>query len=96
VRSEVRAEITKRFRKFQLGLYYESTRLPEFGPFAVENRKSVAKGEAKAETLTVSLYADLWKEKGNVVHGCGRRNENGYRPSAPASIVARNASGAGR
>ena len=46
------AELTERFRKFQLELHPEKTRLLEFGPYAVGNRKK--HGEGKPETQTVA------------------------------------------
>jgi RNA-directed DNA polymerase len=44
-----RVELEERFRKFQLELHPEKTRLLEFGPFAAANRKR--RGEGKPETF---------------------------------------------
>ena len=43
------AELEERFRKFQLELHPEKTRLLEFGPFAISNRQR--RGEGKPETF---------------------------------------------
>jgi len=43
------AELTERFRKFALERHPEKTRLREFGPFAVANRKR--RGEGRPETF---------------------------------------------
>ena len=59
------AELTERFRKFQLELHPEKTRLLEFGPFAVENRKK--RGEGKPETFNFLGFT----------HICGRKRSNG-------------------
>jgi RNA-directed DNA polymerase len=59
------AELTERFRKFQLELHPEKTRLWEFGPFAVENRKK--RGEGKPETFHFLGFT----------HICGRKRSNG-------------------
>lgn len=59
------AELTERFRKFQLELHPEKTRLLEFGPFAVENRKK--RGEGKPETFNFLGFT----------HICGTKRSNG-------------------
>jgi group II intron reverse transcriptase/maturase len=59
------AELTERFRKFQLELHPEKTRLLEFGPFAVENREK--RGEGKPETFNFLGFT----------HICGRKRSNG-------------------
>ncbi len=59
------AELTERFRKFALGLHPEKTRLLEFGPFAVANRKR--RGEGKPETFNFL----------GLTHICARKRSNG-------------------
>jgi RNA-directed DNA polymerase len=59
------AELTERFRKFALGLHPEKTRLLEFGPFAVANRKR--RGEGKPETFNFLGFT----------HICARKRSNG-------------------
>jgi group II intron reverse transcriptase/maturase len=44
-----RAELEERFRKFNLELHPDKTRLLEFGPFAADNRRR--RGEGKPETF---------------------------------------------
>ena len=56
---------TERFRKFQLELHPEKTRLLEFGPFAVSNRKR--RGEGKPETFNFLGFT----------HICVRKRSNG-------------------
>src|ERR1700683_4942258 len=46
---QFRAELTARMQKFHLELHPEKTRLLEFGPYAIDNRKR--RGEGKPETL---------------------------------------------
>jgi RNA-directed DNA polymerase len=46
---QFRAELSERMRKFNLELHPEKTRLLEFGPYAIENRKR--RGEGKPETF---------------------------------------------
>ena len=41
---QFRAELTERMRKFNLELHPEKTRLLEFGPYAIHNRKGAEKG----------------------------------------------------
>jgi RNA-directed DNA polymerase len=53
------AELTERFGKFALELYPEKTRLLEFGPFAVANRKR--RGEGKPETFNFLGFSVLQK-----------------------------------
>jgi RNA-directed DNA polymerase len=59
------AELTERFRKFALELHPEKTRLLEFGPFAVANRKW--RGEGKPETFNFLGFT----------HICGKKRSNG-------------------
>jgi hypothetical protein len=60
-----RAELEERFRKFNLELHPEKTRLLEFGPFAVENRRQ--RGEGKSETFDFLGFT----------HICVRKRSNG-------------------
>jgi group II intron reverse transcriptase/maturase len=59
------AELIVRMRKFSLELHPEKTRLLEFGPFAVENRKK--RGEGKPETFNFLGFT----------HICGKKRSNG-------------------
>jgi RNA-directed DNA polymerase len=59
------AELTQRFRKFALELHPEKTRLLEFGPLAVANRKR--RGEGKPETFNFLGFT----------HICGKKRSNG-------------------
>jgi hypothetical protein len=59
------AELTERFRKFALELHPDKTRLLEFGPFAVANRKR--RGEGKPETFNFLGFT----------HICGTKRSNG-------------------
>jgi group II intron reverse transcriptase/maturase len=59
------AELTERFRKFQLELHPEKTRLLEFGRYAVNNRKK--RGEGKPETFNYLGFT----------HICGTKRSNG-------------------
>ena len=61
-----RAELAERFRKFQLELHPDKTRLLEFGPFAVRDRKR--RGEGKPETFDFLGFT----------HICGKKRSNGY------------------
>ncbi len=58
-------ELTERFRKFQLELHPEKTRLLEFGRFAAENRK--AQGQGKPETFDFLGFTHIcgktWKTR---------------------------------
>jgi RNA-directed DNA polymerase len=58
-------ELTERFRKFQLELHPQKTRLLEFGPLAEENRKK--RGEGKPETFNFLGFT----------HICGKKRSNG-------------------
>jgi hypothetical protein len=60
------AELTERLRKFQLELHPDKTRLLEFGPFAVANRKE--RGKGKPETFDFLGFT----------HICGKKRSNGY------------------
>ncbi len=59
------AELEERFRKFQLELHPEKTRLLEFGPFAISNRQR--RGEGKPETFNFLGFT----------HICVRKRSNG-------------------
>src|SRR6516162_3478385 len=59
------AELRERFRKFALELHPDKTRLLEFGPFAVANRKR--RGEGKPETFNFLGFT----------HICGKKRSNG-------------------
>jgi RNA-directed DNA polymerase len=59
------AELTERFRKFQLELHPEKTRLLEFGPYAAASRKK--RGAGKPETFNFLGFT----------HICGRKRSNG-------------------
>jgi hypothetical protein len=56
-----RAELTERMRKFNLELHPEKTRLLEFGPFAIENRKR--RGEGKPETFNFLGFTHICVKK---------------------------------
>jgi RNA-directed DNA polymerase len=58
-------ELAERFRKFQLELHPQKTRLLEFGPFAAENR--VRRGQGKPETFDFLGFT----------HVCGKKRSNG-------------------
>ena len=60
-----RAELEERFRKFQLELHPQKTRLLEFGPFAISNRQR--RGEGKPETFNFLGFT----------HICVRKRSNG-------------------
>ena len=55
------AELTERMRKFNLELHPEKTRLLEFGPFAIENRKR--RGEGKPETFNFLGFTHICVKK---------------------------------
>lgn len=59
------AELAERFRKFHLELHPEKTRLLEFGPYAVENRKK--RGLGKPDTFNFLGFT----------HICGKKRSNG-------------------
>ncbi len=56
-----RAELEERFRKFQLELHPEKTRLLEFGPFAIHNRQR--RGEGKPETFNFLGFTHICVKK---------------------------------
>jgi RNA-directed DNA polymerase len=58
-------ELTERMLKFDLQLHPEKTRLLEFGPFAVKNRKQ--RGEGRPETFNFLGFT----------HICGKKRGNG-------------------
>src|SRR5258707_1248187 len=55
------AELTERFRKFQLELHPEKTRLLEFGPFAIDQRQW--RGEGKPETFNFLGFTHICVKK---------------------------------
>jgi len=55
------AELEERFRKFNLELHPEKTRLLEFGPFAADNRRK--RGEAKPETFDFLGFTHICVKK---------------------------------
>jgi group II intron reverse transcriptase/maturase len=59
------AELAERFRKFNLELHPDKTRLLEFGSFAAQNRKR--RGEGKPETFDFLGFT----------HICGKKRSNG-------------------
>ena len=59
------AELAERFRKFDLELHPEKTRLLEFGPYAAENRRT--RGQGKPETFNFLGFT----------HICGKKRSNG-------------------
>jgi len=62
---QFRVELEERFRKFQLELHPQKTRLLEFGPFAISNRQR--RGEGKPETFNFLGFT----------HICVRKRSNG-------------------
>jgi RNA-directed DNA polymerase len=58
-------ELAERFRKFRLELHPDKTRLLEFGPYAVDQRKG--RGQAKPETFNFLGFT----------HICGKKRSNG-------------------
>ena len=58
-------ELEERFRKFRLELHPDKTRLLEFGPYAVDQRKG--RGQAKPETFNFRGFT----------HICGKKRSNG-------------------
>jgi group II intron reverse transcriptase/maturase len=59
-------ELAERLRQFRLELHPEKTRLIEFGPYAIENRKRA--GMRKPETFNFLGFT----------HICGKKRSNGY------------------
>jgi group II intron reverse transcriptase/maturase len=59
-------ELKERFRKFNLELHPDKTRLLEFGPFAAKNRRR--RGEGKPETFDFLGFT----------HICTKKRSNGY------------------
>lgn len=57
------AELRERFRKFNLELHPDKTRLLEFGPFAAENRRR--KGQGKPETFNFLGFTHICGKKRN-------------------------------
>src|SRR5205085_5152191 len=58
---QFRAELTERMRKFHLELHPEKTRLLEFGPYAIDNRKR--RGEGKPETFNFLGFTHICVKK---------------------------------
>jgi hypothetical protein len=54
-------ELTERFRKFQLELHPEKTRLLEFGPYAINNRQR--RGQGKPETFNFLGFTHICVKK---------------------------------
>jgi RNA-directed DNA polymerase len=55
---QFRAELTERMRKFNLELHPEKTRLLEFGPYAIDQRRW--RGEGKPETFNFLGFTHIW------------------------------------
>jgi group II intron reverse transcriptase/maturase len=62
---QFREELEERFRKFELELHPDKTRLIEFGPFAADNRRR--RGEGKPETFDYLGFT----------HICAKKRSNG-------------------
>ena len=58
---QFRVELTERMKKFHLELHPEKTRLLEFGPFAIENRKR--RGAGKPETFNFLGFTHICVKK---------------------------------
>src|SRR5215468_2797214 len=58
---QFRAELTERMLQFNLELHPEKTRLMEFGPYAIENRKR--RGEGKPETFNFLGFTHICVKK---------------------------------
>ena len=58
---QFRAELTERMRKFNLALHPEKTRLLEFGPFAIQNRRR--REEGKPETFNFLGFTHICVKK---------------------------------
>src|SRR5690242_18075871 len=58
---QFRAELTERMRKFNLGLHPEKTRLLEFGPYAIDQRRW--RGEGKPETFNFLGFTHICVKK---------------------------------
>jgi RNA-directed DNA polymerase len=58
---QFRAELTERMRKFNLELHPEKTRLLEFGPYAIDQRKR--RGEGKPETFNFLGFTHICVKK---------------------------------
>ena len=56
---QVRTELSERMRKFHLELHPDKTRLLEFGPFAIEDRRR--RGAGKPETFNFLGFSVLQK-----------------------------------
>jgi RNA-directed DNA polymerase len=58
---QCRAELTERMRQFNLELHPDKTRLLEFGPYAIDNRKR--RGEGKPETFNFLGFTHICVKK---------------------------------
>jgi hypothetical protein len=58
---QFRAELEERMSKFNLALHPEKTRLMEFGPFAIDNRKR--RGEGRPETFNFLGFTHICIKK---------------------------------
>src|SRR6516165_5281430 len=58
---QFRGELAERMRKFNLELHPEKTRLLEFGPYAIDNRKR--RGEGKPETFNFLGFTHICVKK---------------------------------
>src|SRR5215471_8944544 len=58
---QLRAELAERMRKFNLELHPAKTRLLEFGPYAIDNRKR--RGEGKPETFNFLGFTHICVKK---------------------------------
>src|SRR5690606_29812413 len=63
---QFQVELAERFRKFNLELHPDKTRLIEFGPFAARNRRR--RGEGKPDTFDFLGFT----------HICAKKRSNGY------------------
>lgn len=74
-------ELQERFRRFGLILHPKKTRLLEFGPFAIDNRRK--RGQGKAESFDFLGFT----------HSCGKKRSNGkfvvIRKSIPKRMWAK-------
>ena len=58
---QFRAELTERIKKFNLELHPEKTRLLEFGPYAIDQRRG--RGEGKPETFNFLGFTHICVKK---------------------------------
>jgi RNA-directed DNA polymerase len=78
---QFRAELTERMKKFNLELHPDKTRLLEFGPYAIDQRKR--RGEGKPETFNFLGFTHICVKKREqwTVYGVARRSAKGCRRS---------------